>query len=330
MKLLLKCILLSLCIYSVIASAQTQKIVFASSNPVDFPQLLAKKSLAPQMIWGLLDLPPVTNKVPLVIMMSGSSGILPSTVKYVTALNKMGIATLRVNSLTPRGVKETVTDQSAISLPMLVADAYAAFNFMAKYPAIDPQKIAIMGWSKGGLISLMTAFEDLNTRLIQIKSQRFAAHIAFYPACNVLFPDTHLDGKPWLYVHGGMDDYTSPDICLNLISKLRNSTTITTVLFPNAYHAFDNDKPVTWDTFAQNPANCQGKFLANWAFADAHTGMLIQSQWDFKKAFWRCMHLGAHTGNNAAASQGAMRALTLFLQQYLNLGYQTNAHTIKQ
>jgi len=297
-----------------------QKIGFMSSNPVVFQQLITKKDLIPQPIWGYLNLPKIADqqKVPAVIMIPGAGGFSPWYGKYVKHLNAKGIATFQVDSFSPRGINGGVaTNQAQLPIPMLVADAYNALQYLAKEPNIDANKIAIMGWSLGGLVSITTAFADLNDSMVSNKKLHFAAHVALYPACNLIYPNDRLDGAPWLYLHGGGDDYTQPTDCLNLIGKLRNSAVIHAIFYPGAQHAFDNPRPVQWLPDVQNPKNCYGIIANDWSVTEKTTGAAINTLADYQKAYSGCMLRGAHLGFDKAASDDAMWQVTNFLQHYL-------------
>ena len=48
----------------------------------------------------------------------------------------------------------TFTDQSQLSSYTMMNDAFAALAVLAKHPRIDPDKIAVMGFSKGAIPSV--------------------------------------------------------------------------------------------------------------------------------------------------------------------------------
>jgi dienelactone hydrolase len=295
-----------------------QKTGFLSSNPITFQQLLSQQAIAPQPVWAYLSMPKIIGKqkVAAVIMMPGAGGLTPWYAKYVKSLNDQGIATFAVDSFTPRGMGGIADNQAALPIPMLVADAYSALKYLGKEPNIDPHKIAIMGWSLGGLVSITTAFADLNQSVLNNKIH-FAAHIAFYPPCNLIYPNDRLDGSPWLYLHGGADDYTQPADCLNLLASLRNSAVINAVLYPGASHAFDNPRPVEWLPDVQNPKNCHGVIAKDWTVTEQTSGAAINTAADYQKAYSGCMLRGAHLGFNKLASTDAMWQVNRFLQHYL-------------
>jgi dienelactone hydrolase len=65
--------------------------------------------------------------------------------------------------------------------PSAVAEAYAALRFLADHPRIDADRIAIVGFSFGGEVAHLAAMERLRAALASDR-QRFAAHVAYYPA----------------------------------------------------------------------------------------------------------------------------------------------------
>jgi dienelactone hydrolase len=62
-----------------------------------------------------------------------------------------------------------------------VAEAYAALAVLAADPRVDPERIAIVGFSFGGEVAHLAAFESLRKALSK-GSGRYAAHVAYYPA----------------------------------------------------------------------------------------------------------------------------------------------------
>jgi len=68
-------------------------------------------------------------------------------------------------------------------LPAGVADAYAALRQLASEPRIDVDRIAIVGFSFGGEVAHLAALESVRSAL-NPGHDRFAAHVAFYPAGN--------------------------------------------------------------------------------------------------------------------------------------------------
>ncbi len=176
---------------------------------------------------------------------------------YIDALNDAGIATLEIDMWAARGLAGGINRPP---LPTLtVPDAFAALNYLAEQPAIDPQRIAIMGFSWGGVMPMLSATKQY-TGLFGGNHQ-FAAHVAHYPVCwayNVGVPGmvfNNLTGSPLLIQVGDRDDYDEGSgPCENLIASLSPAEQAVTTLksYPNSYHAWDRLQPAVtvYDPFS--------------------------------------------------------------------------------
>ena len=107
------------------ALAAETSVRLQSHNPVRIRDLLdgyAKNDPA-QTIDGILSIPGNGDDVPAMLIMHGSGGIGQRGADYQQLLNFMGIATLRIDSFGPRGVRMTVDDQTR---PVGPGDAIAS------------------------------------------------------------------------------------------------------------------------------------------------------------------------------------------------------------
>ena len=72
-----------------------------------------------------------------------------------------------------------------MSVSSRLIDAYRALALLAVHPRIDPRRIAILGFSHGGWVTLWASQAQIERRFLRANVE-FAAHAAFYPAaCNV-------------------------------------------------------------------------------------------------------------------------------------------------
>jgi dienelactone hydrolase len=119
-------------------------------------------------------------KLPAVVLVHGSGGIYPEQISFwARLLNEQGIAAFVIDAFGPRGVKSTADDQSLVPFAADTADAFAALGLLASHPRIDPKRIAVMGFSRGGI----TAVRSGVVRIINGAAPaglRFAAHVALY------------------------------------------------------------------------------------------------------------------------------------------------------
>ncbi|HET8533473.1 MAG TPA: dienelactone hydrolase family protein [Methylomirabilota bacterium] len=83
----------------------------------------------------------------------GSGGVDTREAAWADRLGALGFSTFVVDSFTPRNVRETATDQARLPTAANVADAMAALRLLATHPRIDPDRIGIVGFSKGGQVA---------------------------------------------------------------------------------------------------------------------------------------------------------------------------------
>jgi dienelactone hydrolase len=182
------------------------------------------------------------RSVPAVIMLHGSGGVLYAReMTYGRQLAAMGIAALVVDAFAARRDRGTgFTDRLLnITEAMVMADAYAGLRWLAARPEIDPKRIALIGFSYGGMASLYAAYEQV-AEAFAPAGLRFAGHAAFYPPCIAQFEDRRTTGRPVLILMGSEDELVSPARCEAAVEDLRAAgSPAEFILYPGAYHQWD-------------------------------------------------------------------------------------------
>ena len=84
---------------------------------------------------------------------------------YASRLPDLGVAVLAVDSFSARGVSKTVQDPTLVSSASMLADGFAALGRLDEDPRIDRQRIGVLGFSKGGIAALYSAYEPIRRRL---------------------------------------------------------------------------------------------------------------------------------------------------------------------
>lgn len=163
---------------------------------------------------------------------------------HAAQFRKAGFATLTYDSFAARGLTEAAISAAPNGPPWAsaVADAYAALDLLAHHPKIDGRRIAIVGFSFGGEVAHLTAFERLRATLLR-KQLRYAAHVAYYPA-GVYGPAAMsgaYTGAPILMLLGEKDDNLPTTKLAGYLAYAREAGSpapIETVIYSDAYHAW--------------------------------------------------------------------------------------------
>jgi len=198
---------------------------------------------------------------PAVLICHGSDGVDGRGEFHAAALNAAGIATLEIDMWAARGTKRGAAARPR-SVPETLPDAFAAARFLAGQPEVDPARIGILGFSWGGVVSLLSATRRWRDEL-GAAGPRFVAHAALYPVCWTYetvrgFSLADLTGAPILIQAGDADAYDDPDGLDQLLARLpaASRALIRGITHPGAGHGFDRDAPARTinDPFAHKGA----------------------------------------------------------------------------
>jgi dienelactone hydrolase len=215
----------------------------------------------PLTIAGRLQTPIEAPPAPAVLICHGSDGVDPRGAFHTQALNAAGFATFEIDMWAARGVRRGALARPR-AVPETLPDAFAALAFMARQPEIDPGRLGILGFSWGGVVSLLTATPRWRGQL-GAAAPPIRAHAALYPVCwayeNVPgLSLAELTGAPILIQAGDADAYDDPDGLEQLLARLPASSraVISGVTHKGAGHGFDRDAPARTivDPFAHKGA----------------------------------------------------------------------------
>ena len=204
----------------------------------------------PLLVAGELRLPPQAEgqRTGAVLICHGSDGVDGRGAALAEVLNARGLATFEIDMWAARGVIRGAAARPA-SVPQTLPDAFAALAFLRRQPEIDPRRIAIAGFSWGGVVALLSATRA-NVAAHDPEGEGFKAHGAFYPvlwsynrAPGHDFQD--LTGAPILIQAGALDAYDTEAAVSAFEAGLtsQNHAQVELVIHPDATHAFDRALP---------------------------------------------------------------------------------------
>ena len=305
------------------------KYAFASWTPKTLGELMqGNKGGETVNIVGHLFLPPGSDKVPAVVLVHGSGGIYNAELDYwPKQFNAAGIAVFTLDMFGPRGVQSTAEDQSQVPFTADVADAFAALRLLATHPRIDRQRIAIMGFSRGGTATLRASVEKIIASQKLPDGLRYAAAIPTYAGgCAGIFRLVAKPGvfskSPILFIHGDADDYTPIGPCQDYADKIgKAGTPVEFVVIEGAHHKFDADdlKRYYVRGATRTKADCPLEIDIDTLYAyDRTSGARLQGD-AYTTTLKNCGAVGATVeGSNRARDKAAQAAVGFLKKTFGN------------
>jgi dienelactone hydrolase len=244
---------------------RTSEVTFQSASYRDFRQLqLREPPAATVSVAANLSFPDeARDRYPAVVVVHTVAGYIEGNEgQYAAELRKAGFATLTYDSFAARESTGVALARSGPGLwPSGIADAYAALRLLADHPRIDASRIAIAGFSYGGEVAHLTAFEELRAALDPGKA-RFAAHVAYYPAgvFGAVAGRGAYTGSPVLMLLGDKDDnlpVAKVEAYLAYAKASGFPAPIERVTYPGAYHAWSVPNLTTLRFYPEYPSTKQ-------------------------------------------------------------------------
>ena len=203
--------------------------------------LTGRKDAAPVLLAGQLRIPAAaTGRVPAVLLLHGSGGIGVNLQDWEQEFNALGVASFVLDSFTGRGLVSTSADQASLGRLAMTYDAYRAFEVLERHARIDPQRIVVMGFSRGGQAALYAAMKRFQRMHGPASGRDFAAYIALYPNCATTFiDDEELSQSPIRIHHGAADNYVPVAPCRAYVARLKGKANVVLAEYPGAHHVFD-------------------------------------------------------------------------------------------
>ena len=191
-------------------------------------------------IQGYLAKPEGAGPFPAVIGLHGCAG-MPGTTKrkLVDELVGWGYVVLLVDSFATRGIEHACTG-GFVGFSDIAgtrkSDAYGAPAFLARQTFVDPQRVAAVGFSQSGWVTLLVAEANSFELFVRPSNLGFRAVVAFYPVCRAVAGRPVI---PTLILIGALDDWTPAADCSQKIDAWRtDGAPIEHVVYPSVHHSF--------------------------------------------------------------------------------------------
>jgi dienelactone hydrolase len=256
-----------------------------------------------------------------VIIAPSSGGVREEReVYYAEELARAGIAGLVIDSFASRGLTHSVHDQSLLNPWQVANDTVAGLRWIAADPRFRPDRVGVMGVSKGGIVAMDTALL-VRRAWMRLTDLAFAAHIPISPDCTWINRSTRTTGAPMFFMLAELDDQTPAAPCVERAERLRRdgNAKIEVKVYQGAHHAWERlgGRPY-FDPRAENFARCRVWVEDDGAMIAAETGeRLPRGRGVHDWARKHCMTLGTHCcGGTPALKREATGDLIAFLKKH--------------
>jgi dienelactone hydrolase len=213
----------------------------APLEPVEFEsasqRLLSGTVILGERIQGDLARPDGPGPFPAVVGLHGCAGMHEATKQRLAdQLVGRGYVVLLVDSYATRGIEHACTSSAFATFLKRRPDAYGALVFLGSQSFVDRQRVAVVGFSSGGWLTLSVAETNPFEMFVPESNLRFRAAAAFNPPCQRAGTRP---GIPTLILIGALDDWTPAADCSNKVAGWGNDgPPVELVIYPGAYHGF--------------------------------------------------------------------------------------------
>ncbi|MGC6484051.1 MAG: hypothetical protein ACON4P_00115 [Candidatus Puniceispirillales bacterium] len=194
--------------------SETQGSNYIEIDAIDINGQMNESHNIPIKLQIKTGIPDGEGPFPTVVILHGSGNMQDTDAELGQYLVDQGIAWIGVYSYNSRGLKwltykERLTKSNIFDQ---VSDAYRVLHFIESDPRFDENKVAVTGFSLGGMSSLMTASQSL-TEKFKIGKKDFVFALNQYGPCFVSPADPKADYK--VFNLWGTDDLSTPEkLCM--------------------------------------------------------------------------------------------------------------------
>lgn len=254
---------------------------------------------------GELLFPEGQGPFPAVILAHGCAGNRFVESAWGPLLRQAGYATFNTDSFGGRGISEVCTQAGLLSSLQRVPDAYGALRLLAAHPRIDPKRIALMGFSHGGILTMLASTAWAKETYAPGGQPAFRAFFPFYPYCNAVFPERDRVSAPVRIHSGDKDDWTPAKPCAELAASLKAAgQDVAISVYAGAVHSFDQAGRYSYLPNVTNAADCYPQ-------SPSILGPLAPA------SLAGCIRKGATVGGSSSATEQAQKNIRAQLDELM-------------
>ncbi|MFP3942522.1 MAG: dienelactone hydrolase family protein [Alphaproteobacteria bacterium] len=178
---------------------------------------------------------------PAVVIVQGLSGPRKEReIAYGHFLARNGYVALMTDSFGSRGLGNAIQIWRAlrVTTAMLMADTFGALDYLAAHPQVSRGKIGVVGFSFGGMISVLTAYRRIHDLYLP-GGPAFAAHVSYYGSSIPRLEDPATAGAPVFMMLGTRDGNVSIPRSEQIAGDLRRGGSAVDLSIFDAFHQWD-------------------------------------------------------------------------------------------
>lgn len=180
-----------------------------------------------------------------VVILPGLGGIVEAREpRYGALLAAHGYAALACDSFGARGAGSASLVRRALTVTeaMLAADACAAHRHLVDHAGVDPGRVAVLGFSYGGLSAVLLAYEQVARLFMPPGGPRFAAHVSCYGCSVARLLEPATTGAPVRIAVGDRDGNVDLDHVRAIAGDLaRGGSAVELDVLPGIRHQWDSE-----------------------------------------------------------------------------------------
>ncbi len=226
----------------------------AKPIPKGVPGVEVKAELAmPKGVGGGAD----DGPHPAIVLLHTCAGVM----KHVSHdwpefLNGLGFVTLTVDSFGSRGLGAC---PNGLTHATMIEDAFGALDYLAAQEFVDPKRIGVFGFAKGGIV-----VNEIAGTEHRISDIGFLAGISFYGSCEPILGVEHQLHMLSTVIYGEHD--TEMQSCKKLIPNPK----LEVMVLRNTHHGFDVEE-------TSGRKNAQGTLMRYDAKATSKARAVVQA-----------------------------------------------------